>query len=127
MSLSDIYLVGMSALAAIALVLVYFLASFFGLWLKALFSKADIGIFQLLGMKLRKANLRAIVEARILSVKAGIPIETNLLEAHYLSGGNVLHVVQAVIAANKANIPFSFEDGAAIDLAGKNVLEAVQK
>ena len=126
MSLNNIYLAGMLVLAAIAIVLIYFLASFFGLWLQALFSKANVGIFQLLGMRLRKVNPRMIVESRILSVKAGIPVETNLLEAHYLSGGNVLRVVQAVIAANKANIPLSFADSAAIDLAGRNVLEAVQ-
>jgi len=120
-----IYL-GLAVLAVIALVLVYFLASFFSLWLQALFSKASVSIFQLLGMRLRKVNPRMIVEARILSVKAGIPVETNLLEAHYMSGGNVLRVVQAIIAANKANINLSFTESAAIDLAGRNVLEAVQ-
>jgi len=120
-----IYL-GLAVLAVIALVLIYFLASFFSLWLQALFSKASVSIFQLLGMRLRKVNPRMIVEARILSVKAGIPVETNLLEAHYMSGGNVLRVVQAIIAANKANINLSFPESAAIDLAGRNVLEAVQ-
>jgi len=117
---------GLAVLAVIAIVLIYFLASFFSLWLQALFSKASVSIFQLLGMRLRKVNPRMIVEARILSVKAGIPVETNLLEAHYMSGGNVLRVVQAIIAANKANINLSFTESAAIDLAGRNVLEAVQ-
>jgi len=123
---AQVTLIGMLVLGVIALVLVYFMASFFSLWLQALFSKASVGIFQLLGMRLRKVNPRMIVESRILSVKAGIPVETNLLEAHYLSGGNVLRVVQAVIAANKANINLSFAESAAIDLAGRNVLEAVQ-
>jgi len=123
---AQVTLIGMLVLGVVALVLVYFLASFFSLWLQALFSKASVGIFQLLGMRLRKVNPRMIVESRILSVKAGIPVETNLLEAHYLSGGNVLRVVQAVIAANKANINLSFAESAAIDLAGRNVLEAVQ-
>ena len=123
---ANITFIGLLVLAAVVLVLIYFLASFFSLWLQALFSKANVGIFQLLGMRLRKVNPRMIVESRILSVKAGIPVETNLLEAHYLSGGNVLRVVQAVIAANKANINLSFAESAAIDLAGRNVLEAVQ-
>jgi uncharacterized protein YqfA (UPF0365 family) len=124
--MAQVTLIGMLVLGVIALVLIYFLASFFSLWLQALFSKASVGIFQLLGMRLRKVNPRMIVESRILSVKAGIPVETNLLEAHYLSGGNVLRVVQAIIAANKANINLSFAESAAIDLAGRNVLEAVQ-
>jgi len=124
--MAQVTLIGMLVLGVIALVLIYFMASFFSLWLQALFSKASVGIFQLLGMRLRKVSPRMIVESRILSVKAGIPVETNLLEAHYLSGGNVLRVVQAVIAANKANINLSFAESAAIDLAGRNVLEAVQ-
>jgi len=122
----DIYLIGALVLATVAIVLFYFIASLFGLWLQALFSKANVGISQLLGMRLRKVNSRMIVEARILSVKAGVPVETDLLEAHYLSGGNVLRVVQAVIAAKKANITLSFMEIAAIDLAGRDVLEAVQ-
>ena len=123
---SDIYLIGALVLATVAIVLFYFIASLFGLWLQALFSKANVGISQLLGMRLRKVNSRMIVEARILSVKAGVPVETDLLEAHYLSGGNVLRVLQAVIAAKKANITLSFMEIAAIDLAGRDVLEAVQ-
>jgi len=110
----------------VGLIALYIMGSFFSLWLQALFSKADVSIFQLLGMRLRKVPPRVIVEARILSCKAGMPVSTNLLEAHLLSGGNVLRVIQALIAANKANIDLSFERGAAIDLAGRNVLEAVQ-
>ena len=53
-------------------------------------------------------------------------IDTDLLEAHYMSGGAVVPVVQALIAANKANIDLNFKQAAAIDLAGRNVLEAVQ-
>jgi uncharacterized protein YqfA (UPF0365 family) len=126
MDINMLIYLGLAVLVVVAVVLIYFLASFFSLWLQALFSKANVSIFQLLGMRLRKVNPRMIVEARILSVKAGIPVETNLLEAHYMSGGNVLRVVQAIIAANKANINLSFTESAAIDLAGRNVLEAVQ-
>jgi len=124
--MNQIYLAGIVVLAIIAIVLIYFLASFFSLWLQALFARANVSIFQLLGMRIRKVNPRMIVEARILSVKAGNPVETSLLEAHHLSGGNVIRVVTAVITANKANINLSFADSAAIDLAGRNVLEAVQ-
>lgn len=107
-------------------IFVVFLFNFIGLWLRALFSRADISIFQLIGMRMRKVPPQIIVDARILSCKAGMPIDTNLLEAHFMSGGNVLRVVQALIAANKANIKLDFKEAAAIDLAGRNVLEAVQ-
>ena len=115
------------AVAAVILLIVAAIAfNVLTLWIQALFSKAYIGLFQLIGMKIRKVNPKVIVAARILSTKAGMPIDTNLLEAHMLSGGNVLRVVQALIAANKANMQLDFKEAAAIDLAGRNVLEAVQ-
>lgn len=110
----------------IAIVLLAFVAKFFSLWLQALFSRAGVSMFQLIGMRLRKVPPKVIVDSRILSCKAGMPVDTNLLEAHYMSGGNVIRVVQALIAANKANIKLDFKQAAAIDLAGRNVLEAVQ-
>lgn len=124
--MNSILVVGIVIAAIVVLVLLAFIAKFFSLWLQALFSKAGVSIFQLIGMRLRKVPPQTIVEARILSCKAGIPVDTNLLEAHYMSGGAVLRVVQALIAANKANIDLNFKQAAAIDLAGRNVLEAVQ-
>lgn len=96
------------------------------LWIQALTSGAHVGIFSLIGMRLRKVPPPIIVGTRITSIKAGIPIATDQLEAHYLAGGNVVLVIQALISADKANIQLPFERAAAIDLAGRNVLEAVQ-
>ncbi|NLB63652.1 MAG: flotillin-like protein FloA [Fibrobacter sp.] len=109
-----------------ALVLAVFLFQFIGLWLQAMFSGAGVSIFSLVGMRIRKVPAKTIVSARILSCKAGMPINTDAIEAHYMSGGNVLRVVQALIAAKMANIKLDFKDATAIDLAGRNVLEAVQ-
>ena len=96
------------------------------LYIQALLSGARVGLLDLVGMSLRKVSPLTIVTARIMSVKAGIPAESNKLEAHYLAKGNVIRVVTALIAANKAKISLSFEQAAAIDLAGRDVLEAVQ-
>ena len=87
--MNPILIIGIIIAAILALVLLAFIAKFFSLWLQALFSKAGVSIFQLIGMRLRKVPPQTIVEARILSCKAGIPVDTNLLEAHYMSGGQV--------------------------------------
>ncbi|MBW2161911.1 MAG: flotillin-like protein FloA, partial [Deltaproteobacteria bacterium] len=63
---------------------------------------------------------------RIAAVKAGLHAETNILESHYLAGGNVERVVNSLISADKAGITLDFSQAAAIDLAGRDVLEAVQ-
>ncbi|MGQ9556415.1 MAG: flotillin-like protein FloA [Desulfurispora sp.] len=97
-----------------------------GLWISALAAGVKIGIFTLIGMRLRRVPPAQIVGPLIKADKAGLDISVNQLEAHYLAGGNVDRVVNALIAAERANIPLPFERAAAIDLAGRDVLEAVQ-
>jgi uncharacterized protein YqfA (UPF0365 family) len=113
-------------IALIALVFVAVFGKFFGLWFRALLSGAPVGMGRLVGMWLRHVSGATIVEARIMLTKAGIPIDSDLLETHFLARGNVRKVSQALVAANKANIPLPFQRAAAIDLAGRDVLEAVK-
>lgn len=96
------------------------------LWISALASGVKIGIFTLIGMRLRRVTPSRIVNPLIKARKAGLTVTTNQLEGHYLAGGNVDRVVNALIAAERADISLGFERAAAIDLAGRNVLEAVQ-
>ncbi|MDR1625760.1 MAG: flotillin-like protein FloA [Spirochaetia bacterium] len=114
------------AIALFAIVFLAIIGKFFGLWFRALLSGAPVGMGRLIGMWLRHVHGAAIVEARIMLTKAGIPIDSDLLETHYLARGNVTRVSQALVAANKANIPLPFQRAAAIDLAGRDVLEAVK-
>lgn len=115
-------------LFVIILLGVIFIFSFIpvGLWISALAAGVRVGIFTLIGMRLRRVPPAKIVNPLIKADKAGINVSGNQLEAHYLAGGNVDKVVDALIAAERANIPLPFERAAAIDLAGRNVLEAVQ-
>src|ERR671914_1311409 len=96
------------------------------LWIAAWASGAYVGLFTLIGMRLRRVPPSTVVTARISAVKAGLAISINDLEAHYLAGGNVVNVVNAMISADKANIPLPLQRAAAIDLAGRDVLAAVQ-
>ena len=97
-----------------------------GLWISALAAGVNVGIFTLVGMRLRRVNPSQIVLPLVKANKAGLDVNVNQLEAHYLTGGDVNRVVDALIAAERASIPLSFERSAAIDLAGRDVLEAVQ-
>ncbi|WP_407312650.1 flotillin-like protein FloA [Desulfosporosinus sp. SB140] len=97
-----------------------------GLWISALAAGVNVGIFSLIGMRLRRVTPSKIVNPLIKAHKAGLDITTAQLEAHYLAGGNVDRVVNALIAAERAAIPLLFERAAAIDLAGRDVLQAVQ-
>ena len=113
-------------LGIVALIFLILFIKFFGLWFRALLSGAPVGIAKLIGMWLRKVSPAVIVDSRIMLKKAGIPLDTDALETHYLARGNVLRVSMSLVAANKANIPLSFQRSAAIDLAGRDVLDAVK-
>lgn len=97
-----------------------------GLWVSALAAGVNVGIFNLVGMRLRRVVPNKIVLPLIKANKAGLGVNVNQLEAHYLAGGNVDRLVDALIAAERAGIVLPFERAAAIDLAGRDVLEAVQ-
>ncbi len=112
------------------LVMAFILLNFFGTWLRAKLADAPVSFTKLIGMRLRRVPMGLIVDSRITAVKAGITIDTDPLEAHYLAGGNVSHVVLALIAADKAALQLDFNRACAIDLAikgtSKTVLEAVR-
>jgi len=118
------------AIALFSLVACIFFAKYFNLWIQAKMTGANVGIFELVGMSLRKVNPNIMVRSKIMAIQAGLAekdgVTTRSLEAHYLAGGNVPNVIRALIAANRADIPLSYKRAAAIDLAGRNVLEAVQ-
>ena len=96
------------------------------LWFQALISGVRISLIQLVLMRWRKVPPGTIVMAMVTGTKAGLTLDANELEAHYLAKGNVPKVVNALISADKANIALDFKMAAAIDLAGRDVFEAVQ-
>ncbi len=97
-----------------------------GLWFNALLNGVHVSLLQLILMRWRKVPPSLIVGAMITGTKAGIKLNRDQLEAHYLAGGHVKAVVSALISAEKANIPLDFKAATAIDLAGRDVLEAIQ-
>lgn len=123
-------LTGLSILIIVVAVIVLMMILYFvpiGLFITAYFSGVKLRIFKdLIGMRLRKVSPQVIVRNLIAATKAGIELNTPLLEAHYLAGGNVTKVVNALISANKANLDLEFSKAAAIDLAGRDVLDAVK-
>src|SRR5690606_33534545 len=117
-------------IGVVAFIFVAVFLSFFGTWLKARLNGAPVSVLNLLGMRLGGVPYGLVVDARITAVKAGIPLESDLIAAHYLAGGNVVPTVQALVAAQKAGIALNWNRACAIDLAtkgsGKSVLEAVR-
>jgi len=122
---------GMISVIFMVAVVVIVLSIFFSfvpvmLWISALASGVHVGIITLVAMRLRRVIPARIVNPLIKARKAGLELNTNQLESHFLAGGNVDRVVDALVAAQRADIALGFERAAAIDLAGRDVLQAVQ-
>ena len=121
--------VGVALLVIVILVVIVFFMlflKFFRLWLQAKLSRADVKFSELIGMWIRRVDIKTIVMSKITAIQAGLTLTTTDLESHYLAGGRVPNVVRALVAANRANIDLSLQTATAIDLAGRDILEAVQ-
>jgi len=112
------------------LVVALILFNFLGIWIRARVAGAPVSMITMIAMKLRAVPVALIVDSRITALKAGLHLESDPIEAHYLAGGDVQHSILALIAAAKAGITLDWNRACAIDLAtkgtGKTVLEAVK-
>ena len=128
--MNPILIIAIIIAALVILALLFVIGQFFNLWIQALFSGAKVSFFDLIGMRLRKVDPHEIVGARIQAVKAGLVIETNQLETHFMAvgrrRGRVMNIVNAMIAANRAKIELPWDTACAIDLAGRDIFNAVQ-
>lgn len=112
---------GIAALVFIALALNYM-----SIFVKAWSSGAYVSFPNLIFMRLRRINTNLIVDAYIQVKKSNLQnISVDMLESHYLAGGDVINVIRALISARNAGISLDFQQAAAIDLAGRDVQEAV--
>jgi len=128
MNILGIDILGSGFIIVLAIFAIYLFLNFvpIGLWISAMAAGVDVSILNLVGMRLRRVPASKIVLPLVKANKAGLVVNANQLEAHYLAGGDVDKVIDALIAAHRAEIPLTFERACAIDLAGRNVLEAVQ-
>ena len=60
-----------------------------GLWISALAADVHVSIITLVGMRMRRVPPAKIILPLIKANKAGLNVQVNQLEAHYLAGGNV--------------------------------------
>jgi uncharacterized protein YqfA (UPF0365 family) len=123
---NTVVIVVLIVVALFVVVMMFVVGQFISLYIQALLSNAHVGLFEIVGMRLRKVDIRTVVYSRIRAVKAGMDIPTNALETHYLAGGRVPNVISAMIAARGAKIELPWDTARAIDLAGRDILDAVQ-
>lgn len=122
----NLFAVGTTIVIVLVLICIFLSFVPIGLWISAISAGVKVSIFSLIGMRLRRVQANNIIRPLIKAQKAGMDVNANQLESHFLSGGHVDNIVDALIAAHRANLDLTFERAAAIDLAGRDVFEAVR-
>ena len=117
-------------LAILGIAILWMVMTFFSVWLRALLAGAHVSMLKLLAMRLRQVPYSMVVDNYITATKAGLTLQLDSMEAHFLAEGNLQQTVQALIAADKAGLSLDWARACAIDLAtkgtNKSVIEAVQ-
>ena len=125
-SFNVVFWVILAVAGLIGLVLLVVISQYIQLAVQAWLSGASVSLLKLVMMRLRKVPPAEIVFNRISARKAGLNVDSDQLESHYLAGGNIERVVRAMIAADKAKIELPWDRATAIDLAGRDILAAVK-
>ena len=77
-----------------------------GLWISAMAAGVSVGIVNLIGMRLRRVIPSKIILPLVKANKAGLDVNVNQLEAHYLAGRDVLEAVQMSVNPKVIETPF---------------------
>ena len=122
------WIVGLSVAGGILLILMILMFVYvpLRLWFRAFVSGAHVSMMKLIGMKLRKVDVKTIVLTYITAKKAGLTITVDELETHVMAGGDIERVVKALISSKSASLDLSAQTAKAIDLAGRDVYQAVR-
>src|SRR5258706_13564494 len=86
----------------LVLVVALVLFNFLGIWIRARVADAPVAMITMIAMRLRGVPVAQVVDTRITAIKAGLDLETDPIEAHYLAGGDITHCILSLIAAHKA-------------------------
>jgi len=115
---------------AAGLVAVVFYILFFGRcvqWWVIGRSRADVSLGRLMLARLRGADPRVLVEARLLARAGRVDIPIDAMELQHLARADVIRVLAAVIAARRAQIDLDFDEACLWDREHGNPLDLLQR
>lgn len=128
MHIDDTLLIAAVIIAILVIVVGFTIfGQYLSLYIQARLSNAQVGVFDIIGLELRRGDVRTIVYTKIRCTKAGIDVSVGAIENHHHSGGDVAEVTTAILMAQRAKERLSWEAACAMDLAGKDVIAVVEE
>lgn len=78
-------------------------------WLRSVMSGAQLTVFEVIGMKLRRVDVDAVVAALAMARQSGVEIHQVDLQRAYLAGVDLPTITLAWITAQRKKMPITFE------------------
>jgi uncharacterized protein YqfA (UPF0365 family) len=100
-------------------VLLVLFAKLFSRWLRAYLSGVPVPVLDMIGMRLRKTDVTAVVEATIAAKQAGVFVPWREMERAWALGIDLEKVTLAAVQAEKQNREFTFQELVDAELAGR--------
>ena len=88
-------------------------------WLRSFTSGVPIPTIEILGMRFRKVNVNAVLDALILAKQSGVDIGCRQMERAYLQGCDLETLTLAMIRAKQEGFEVTFEELAAAEVDGR--------
>ena len=79
-------------------------------WIQAMLSGVPLRVLDLIGMRLRRTDIRAVVRALILAKRGGVHISCADMESAWVQGVNLEKVTLAMIQSGKEDLGFTFQE-----------------
>ena len=91
-------------------------AKVFSPWLQAFLAGVPISLIQIVGMRLRKVDVRLVIRSLIMATQAGVPVPSIEMERAYLQGVDLEKITLALIHANRDGKEVTFQELVEADL-----------
>jgi uncharacterized protein YqfA (UPF0365 family) len=88
-------------------------------WLRATAAGTGLTIFEVIGMKLRRVDVDAVIVAMVIAEHGEVEIHQVDLQRAYLNGANLQTVTQAYVAAKHKQLDVTFEQVVDLDREGR--------
>lgn len=90
----------------------------FSWWFQAILSGVPLRTIDIIGMRLRKTDVKAVVKTLIMANHAGAPLSSVEVEKAYMQGVDLERIALAYVRAKKENMDITFQDLVETDLDG---------
>jgi uncharacterized protein YqfA (UPF0365 family) len=84
--------------------------SMFRPWLQAFLSATPVSVFEILGMRLRRTDVSAVLRSLIMARQAGVALTCRQAEMAYLQGADLEKLTLALIQAKRQGVDVTLEE-----------------